>query len=423
MSAPRRLAEAIAEITAAGTPRPVERVPLLEALGRVVAAPMEVPRAMPPWANAGMDGYAVRGTDVAHARPDAPVALPVTATVPAGTMPPTPLAPGTAMRIFTGAPLPEGADTVVRWEDTDRGATTVRMTSARDAFRNVRPAGEDAAAGDDALPVGTRLGPGGLQWLASLGMHTVPVARRPVVALLRSGDELVPLARAHEVTGARIVDSNAVVLAAVVREAGGVVHDAGICADDEDAFARAVALAAEAADVVVTAGGVAAGDYDVTKGAVVAAGGTLAFWKVAARPGSQVAFGTVGGVPWLGLPGNPVSAAVCGELMLRPLLRAMAGDPRPHRPTVLVTTADRLPRDPRMTLVLRTRLTDDAPGRWRATLAGGQGSHLVRPLALADALLGMAPGEGPLAAGATVPAVRLHDGEGSARIPFADAVA
>jgi molybdopterin molybdotransferase len=420
MSAPRRLAEAIAEVTAAGTPRPVERVPLADAHGRVLSADVSSPRDLPAWANAGMDGYAVRADDVRNASDAAPVTLRVVATIPAGTMPSGAVTPGTAMRIFTGAPLPEGADSVVRWEDTDRGTEEVRVTHARDAGRNVRPAGEDAAAGEVALVAGTRLTAGALQWLASAGHTSVPVARRPVVALLRSGDELVPLSRAAEATGARIVDSNAVALAALVRDAGGIVHDLGIVADDEAAFAKALRLAAGDADVVVTAGGVAAGDFDMAKAAAVSAGGTLAFWKVAARPGSQLAFGQVRGTPWLGLPGNPVSATVCGELLLRPMLRAMAGDPLPHRPVVRVTTTDRFPRDPTMALVLRARLTEEGDGTWHATLAGGQGSHLVKPLALADALVCVAPGAGPVPAGDVLPAVRFSDGAASARVPFGD---
>lgn len=420
MSAPRRLAEAIAEVTAAGTPRPVERVPLADALGRVLAADVSAPRALPPWANAGMDGYAVRADDVRGASDDAPVTLRVVATVPAGTMPTVDVQPGTAVRIFTGAPLPAGADSVVRWEDTDRGADVVRITRARDAGRNVRPAGEDAAAGEVALAAGTRLTPGALQWLASAGQASVPVARRPVVALLRSGDELVPLSQATDATGARIVDSNAVALAALVREAGGVVHDLGIVPDHEAALTKALRLAAGEADVVVTAGGVAAGDFDMAKSAVVSAGGVVTFWKVSARPGSQLAFGAVRGTPWLGLPGNPVSATVCGELFLRPMLRAMAGDTRPHRPMVRVTSADRFPRDPHMTLVLRVRLAEETDATWRAALAGGQGSHLVRPLALADALVCVPPGEGPVPAGTELHAVRLSDGGASARVPFGE---
>lgn len=421
MSAPPSLAEALTLVTAAGSPRPTEQAPLADALGRVVAMDVVARRSVPAWPNAGMDGYAVRAADVRGATAEAPVVLRVIGTVPAGTASATPVLPGTAMRIFTGAPVPAGADSVVRWEDTDRGTTTVQVLRDRDAHGHVRPAGEDAMAGNVALPAGTVVTPGVAQYLASLGCTHVPVARRPVVALVRSGDELVPLDRVSQAGAAQIVDSNAVALAAIVREAGGTFLDLGIVPDDEGSLALALEHAAREADVIVSAGGVAAGDFDFAKAAALRAGGSLTFWKMAARPGSQLAFGEVHGVPWLGLPGNPVSATVCGELLLRPLLRTMAGDRAPHRPTHVAPAGETFARDPRMALLLRARLAEDPDGAVRLVRAGSQASHLLRPLALADGLACVAPGDAPITAGMPLPYVRFADHAGARHLPFGEA--
>ncbi|MFN8877795.1 MAG: gephyrin-like molybdotransferase Glp [Gemmatimonadota bacterium] len=421
MSAPPRLADAIAQVTAAGTLRPPEPAPLADALGRVLAVDVVAPRSIPPWPNAGMDGYAVRAADVRGATPEAPVTLRVTATVAAGAMPACGVAAGEAVRIFTGAPVPAGADSVVRWEDTDRGRAVVQVRRDRDAHQHVRAAGEDATAGAVALPAGTVVTPGVVQYLASLGLATIPVARRPVVALVRSGDDLVPLDRAAHAGPAQIVDSNAVALAAIVREAGATCLDLGIVPDDEASLAVALSRAAREADVVVSAGGVAAGDFDFAKGAAARAGGSVTFWKMAARPGSQLAFGEVRGVPWLGLPGNPASATVCGELLLRPLLRAMAGDRAPHRPTHAAPAGEPFVRDPRVALLARVRLVAAADGTAELVRSGPQASHLVRPLALADGVACVAPGDAPLTAGTPLPYVRFADHAGAARVPFGDA--
>lgn len=419
MPGPRALAEAIRDVTAAGTPRPVVAVPLAEALGQVLAEDVVAGRPLPPWPNAQMDGYAVRRADVLGAAAGAPRTLRVVGTLPAGTMPADGIGAGEAMRIFTGAPMPEGADAVVRWEDTDRGTATVEVLDDRDARApggNVRPAGEDAARGTVAMPAGTRLGPGALQWAAALGHATLPVHRAPVVALVRSGHELVPAARASEADGARIVDSNGVALAAVVRAAGGTVLDLGIVPDDLDALRDALARGAAEADAVVSAGGIAAGDFDLAKAACAAAGGTIAFWRIRARPGSQVAVGAVRGTPWLGLPGNPVSATLCGELLLRPLVRAMRGDPRPHRALHPVVMSGGLAGDPAVARLVRVTLAERDDGVWEARSAGGQASHLVGPLARAQGLV-------VLPAGASVPdggrawALRLDAEVPSARIP------
>lgn len=419
MHGPRALADAIREIAAAGAPRPVVEVASAEGLGQVLAADVIARRPLPPWPNAQMDGYAVRRADVLAASAEAPRSLRVVATLPAGTMPAHGVGPGDAIRIFTGAPMPEGADAVIRWEDTDRGDAVVRVLDDRDARAasgNVRPAGEDASPGVVAMPAGLRLGPGALQWAAALGRVTLPVHRAPRIAVVRSGHELVPAERAWEADGARIVDSNGVALAAIVRAAGGEVVDLGIVPDDLDALRDALARGAAEADCVVSAGGIAAGDFDLAKAACAAAGGTIAFWKIRARPGSQVAFGEVRGTPWLGLPGNPVSATLCGELLLRPLVRVMRGDPRPHRALQPVTMRGGLAGDPAVARLVRVTLDERDDGRWDARSAGGQASHLVGPLARAQGLVVLPAGDA-VADGGTAWAVRLDADVPSARVP------
>ncbi|MDX2184926.1 MAG: molybdopterin molybdotransferase MoeA [Gemmatimonadaceae bacterium] len=425
MRGPLPLAEAIAAVTAAGAPRPRQRVSVtghdaLDTALVVTADDVVAALDAPGFANAGMDGYAVRADDVRTASSHAPVSLRVVGTIAAGTAATGAVAPGEAVRIFTGAAVPRGADSVIRWEDTDRGDATVQIRDARDAGRNVRPAGEDARSGDVVLRAGTRVSAAHRQWLAALGVRELVVHRPPVVALIRTGDELVPPGTALAAGAPQVIDSNGVVLRQIVLAAGGAVLDVGIVPDQRDALAAAMRDAASRADVIVTAGGVAAGDFDVTKGAAVDAGGRVDFWKIRARPGSQVAVGAIGDAVWIGMPGNPVSAAVMGELLLRPLLRAMLGDARPHRPMLPVQLAEPVARDATMTLLLRATLDDDvAPGALpRARLAGAQGSHLLGPLARADVLLVVPPGADTWA-GVALDAIALHDLRGSARVPGA----
>lgn len=392
MSAPdadRRVdvAEASARIMAAARALPPERVALGDALGRVLAAPVVAPLTLPPWPNSSMDGYAVRADDVAGASDDRPVRLPVAETIAAGGFPSAPLARGTAARIMTGAPVPDGADTVVRVEHTDGGETTVAIRDAADARRNVRPAGEDARAGEVVLDAGSTLGPGQLALLAACGAAVVSVHRRPRVALLGSGDELVELDRfAEALAGRRVVNTNAVALAALVRLAGGEPVDLGVAADQPSALVERLRWAA-GVDLVVTSAGNSVGAHDHTRPAIAALGGTLEFARVRMRPGAPLAFGAVAGVPWLGLPGNPVSALVTGELFVRPLVRALAGHRRPFRAAVPAVLAEGVRLAPGLTHFLRVHLAPGDDGVPRARLTGPQGSNLLTSIARADALL------------------------------------
>jgi molybdopterin molybdotransferase len=313
-----------------------EPVALSDALGRVLARDVVSPVSLPLWDNASMDGFAVRSADVRGASTAAPVRLRVVETIAAGARGTRVVGPGEAARIMTGAPVPEGADSVVRVEDTSTSADGVEIRDDRDAGANVRAAGEDVRAGALVVRAGTVLGAAHVGVLASVGCARPSVHRRPRIAILATGDELVSLDAFDEVlAGRRIVSSNSYSLEAAVRAAGGEPVPIGIARDDPDALADRL-RDAEGCDLIVTSGGVSVGDFDYTRDVVARLGGELSLWRVRMRPGAPIGFGRLFGAPWLGLPGNPVSALVTFELFGRPLLRTLAGSTRPHRRTVPV---------------------------------------------------------------------------------------
>lgn len=404
------LEEASERILGALRPTGREVVPLAESAGRVLAVDVVAPVALPPWDNSAMDGYAVQGKDVAHATSSHPVSLRVIEAVPAGGFPFRTLGAGEATRIMTGAPIPEGADCVVRIEDTDGGESVVEVRDGRDAGRNVRSRGEDVREGDVVVRAGARIAPAGVAMLAAVGQATVAVGRAPRVAIFGSGDELVPVERFAEVQeGRRIVASNGYALAAIVRAAGGIPLELGIAPDDRQAIEQLFETAAARADLIVTSAGVSVGAHDHSR-AVVEELGAVDFWRIAARPGSQLAFGQVRGVPWLGLPGNPVSAIITGELFLRPAVLRMQGARAVHRAPIAATLDKAVARASGMTQLLRARLAREKSA-WRATLTGAQSSGRIASIAEADALLVIAPGSGALAANTPLAALPLG-GEG-----------
>ena len=369
-------------ITALG----VEHVSLRDALGRVLAADVVSPIEHPPWDNSSMDGYAVRAADVMNASAGHPVALPVLETVRAGQRPSRALDPRSAIRIMTGAPIPDGADTVIRVEDTDGGETTVVITDARDAGRNVRPRGEDLRVGAVAVSRGTVIGAAQVGVLASVGCGSVPVHRRPRVAVLASGDELVDIDRFDEVRrGDRIVSSNSYTIAASVREVGGEVVDLGIVPDDPAAYTERLQGAA-GCDLLITSGGVSVGAFDFTKDVLQSLGAELHLWRVRMRPGAPLGFGMLGAMPWLGLPGNPVSTLVTFELFARPLLRTQRGERAVFRRAIDVRTRDDVSLAAPLTHFMRAIVEWDSDGVW-ARLTGPQGSGLLTSMSLANALL------------------------------------
>ena len=407
--------EAAAAVLAELRPVESETVSLEAALGRVLAEDIVSPLALPPWDNASMDGYAVRASDVRGARHDAPVALPVTETIAAGGMPTTSLAPGTAMRIMTGAPVPRGADSVIRIEDTDRGDERVLIVDPRDAGRNVRPRGEDLDTGAVAVPASTVVGPAQLGVLASVGARTVSVHRRPRVAILATGDELVDLDRFDQVlAGKRIVSSNSYTLRAAATLAGAEVIDLGICADDRAALRECVERAhAARCDLLITSGGVSVGTFDYTREVLRELGAKIRFWRVRIRPGGPLGFGLLGGIPWLGLPGNPVSAMVTFELFGRPAIRWLRGETRPFPHVFDAVVDEEVSIAAPLTHFLRATIRHDEAGAAHACLTGPQGSGLLTSMARADALL-VVPleqfGRGPVPAGTTLRALPLGEG-------------
>ena len=379
--------EASARILAGITPLGTERVPLLDATGRVLARDAVAQYTLPHWDNSAMDGYAVRAADIAGASAATPVRLTVQETVAAGEFPTRPVREGIVTRIMTGAPLPDGADTVVRVEDTNGGLDVVEIRDARDSRKNIRPRGEDFVAGDTVIPAGTAIAPAQVGVLASLGLPSVEVHRRPVVAILGSGDELVDLDRFHEVlAGRKIVTSNSYTLSALVRANGGIPLLLGNAADSPESL-RALLGQVAGADLIVTSAGASVGAFDYTRDVLASLGARLDFWKVRMRPGAPISFGALHGTPWIGLPGNPVSVMVTFELFVRPVVRRMQGFTRIFRRPTPVVLEEPVSIGARLTHFLRGVVSVRADGALTARLTGPQGSGILTSMARANALL------------------------------------
>lgn len=402
-------ADAARRIVAAIAPLPAVVTPLTSAGGLVLAEDVVSSVALPLWANSAMDGYACRASDVRGANASAPVHLTVVEEVRAGAFPSRAVGGGQATRIATGAPVPDGADTVIRIEDTDGGTHSVSVREARDAGRNVRPAGEDVRVGDVVARAGTALRAAHIALLAAVGTATTRTHRRPRVAIVTSGDELVPLEGFAEVrAGKRIVSSNSYGLAAAVRDAGGESVDLGIVPDDPSALRAALERAATC-DLVLSSAGVSVGEADHMRRVVGELGGDIDFWRVRMRPGSPLAFGKIRTTPWLGLPGNPVSALVTFELFARPVIRRMLGHTRVFPSRVRVVVAERIAVNAPITHYFRVRLELDASGTPRAWLTGPQASNILSSVARADALLVVPPERDEVREGETLDAIPLGD--------------
>jgi molybdopterin molybdotransferase len=406
------VAEASAHMLAGLRALETETVDLEASLGRVLAMDAMSPVFLPPRDNSSMDGFAVRAADVRTAAPERPVRLQVIGTIAAGASPTRALQAGEAARIMTGAYVPDGADSVIRVEDTTAvgGGEDIDIVDARDVSRNIRRRGEDVQR--DALVVrsGTYLGAAHIGVLASIGCARPVVFCRPRVAILATGDELVALDQFAEVMGgSRIVSSNSYALAAAVREAGGEPVPIGISPDDPAVLAARLRQA-EGCDLVLTSGGVSVGDFDYTRRVVSELGGTLSLWRVRMRPGAPLGFGTLFGVPWLGLPGNPVSALVTFELFGRPLLRTLAGHARPHRRTIAVEAADAIQLGAPLTHFLRVTLETGVGAYPTARLTGSQSSGILTSMSLANALMIVPPEPAERPAGTAFRALPL-DGD------------
>ncbi len=409
--------EAALEILQHVARQPALRVPLDDALGAVLAEPVIAPLDIPPHTNSAMDGYAVRGEDVRGASAERPVRLRVTQHIAAGQAPRHPVVSGEAARIFTGARLPDGADSVIRQEDTDYGADTVSVSRDRDVGVNWRKAGEDLARGGLALEAGMALGPAELGVLASLAVAQPLVYRQPRVAILGSGDEIVDVDQADRIlSGEKIASSNTHTLMALVRLAGGQPVNLGIAADSRESLRTHLEPAREC-DLLVTSAGISVGEHDFLREVIADMDGELKFWKLRMRPGAPVGFGLLGPVPWVGLPGNPVSTMVTFELFVRPAIRAMAGHALPFRRGVPVRMAAPVSLKPRLQHFLRAVVTETENGR-EAALTGPQGSGILTSMVKANALLVIPEGQFETAAGSEVVAILRDDPVAAGTPPF-----
>ncbi|MFP5257034.1 MAG: gephyrin-like molybdotransferase Glp [Acidimicrobiia bacterium] len=383
---------------------PPVRVPIGEARGMVLADEVVAAEAVPPFAGSAMDGYAVVAADVAGASAGSPVRLPVVAEVAAGHPAPRALRAGEAMRIFTGAPMPDGADAIVMVERTERlgDGAAVAITHPARPGDHVRPAADDVRVGDVVVSRGEQLTPGHLGVLATIGVTEVPVHRRPLVGVLSTGDELVRGGGALQ--AGQIRESNGPTLLALLAEDGFEPVDLGVVPDDEAAIVGALEQGAASCDALLTSGGVSMGDLDLVK-VVLDRLGEMRWMQIAIRPAKPFAFGTVGdGTPVFGLPGNPVSSMVSYELLARPALRRLAGHPeaRWRRHPVAANLAEPLHRQPDGKLhLVRVVGERTADGALVVRSAGGQGSHQLTGMARAHGLALLPDGEG-LPAGAPV---------------------
>ena len=401
--------EARARILEHFRPLETETIPLAQASGRVLAEDVIAAQPVPPFANSSMDGYAVRVRDVASASREQPAALTVSGDIPAGASIPPPLAEGTAARIMTGAPLPEGAEAVVPVEDTDdhrdhahAGAPAppmIRIFKRASPGANIRPVGQDVRAGQGVMSAGTVLRPAEVGVLAALGRAQVRVHRRPVVAILSTGDELCEVGAT--LRPGQIRDTNSYTLAAAVEQYGGRALRLGIAHDRaEDVRAKLSSALEGSADLILSSAGVSVGAYDVVK-EVVEAEGALDFWRVRMRPGKPVAFGNVRGVPFFGLPGNPVSALVSFEVFVRPAILKMGGHRQLEKPAVRAELLEPLHSDGRESY-LRVVLERRAEG-YVARSTGDQGSAVLTSLVKANGLLIVPEGVTEVKAGEVLP--------------------
>ncbi|MDE2780880.1 MAG: molybdopterin molybdotransferase MoeA [Chloroflexota bacterium] len=390
--------EAYRQIMACFAPLEVEEKPILDCLGQTLAAEVRSPLALPPLANSGMDGYAVRRDDIVGASETSPRNLRVIGLVAAGQVSDQLVEPGTAIRIMTGAPVPPGADTVVPFEETDeisrrssgRSLADIDIQADLPLGCNVRPAGEDVREGDLVLEAGAVVRSAEIGVMASLGLERARVIRRPLVSVLSTGDELASLG--EQLSGGKIYDSNGYSVAASVAAAGGIPQVLGIARDNLEDMHRKLEEVASS-DLLVTSAGVSKGDYDVVKD-VLTERGDINFWSVQMRPAKPLAFGMLRGdpvngtgrpVPLLGLPGNPVSAMVAFEMFARPAIRTMLGLKRLARPMVQgILTAPIFNSDGRR--VYARVEVEKRDGVYYANPTGPQGSNILTSMSRANAL-------------------------------------
>ncbi len=423
-------ADAVATILREIDVLPHERVALPQSLGSVLAAEVTSPFDVPRWDNSAMDGYAVRsddfgaaarrrgGTAAGHGGPAVPVQLRVVEEIPAGAFPTRALGPGECARIFTGAPIPDGADGVIRQEDTTRiDAHSVRIDELRDVGRNVRRRGEDIAEGVAVFQPGTEIGPAQLGVLASIACADVDVYRRPRVAILSTGDEIADLSERDAILdGRKIASSNSYTMLAMADAAGAQPVDLGIAPDDPNAIRERLERAADA-DLLVTSGGMSVGEHDHLRALLQHEDAELLFWRLRMRPGAPVGLGRYGSTLWIGLPGNPVSTMVTFELFVRPAIRKLMGHTKLFRRLTPVRVGRRITTHAALQHFLRVTLSVEG-GVLTAQLTGAQSSGILSSMAKADALMVVPESRQEIAAGETLPAMLLSEAVHVADVPY-----
>lgn len=393
------LETAVAQVLAAMPAPQLERISLAESAGRILAEPVISPLDLPAFDNSAMDGYAVRAADIRTAKADAPVRLRLKGRIAAGEAFSGELAPGECLRLFTGAPIPRGADAVVMQEDTRVEGDVVQICDAAQPGENVRFQGEDVRRGATLAETGTEISPGLIGLLGAVGLGEVGVGRRPTVGLLATGSELREAGQ--PLAAGQIYESNRALLVPLIARAGGVPKAYPLIRDSLEATRAALEQAFRDCDIVITSGGVSVGEMDFVKAAFESLGGRLQFWRVAIRPGKPFVFGTLAGKYFLGLPGNPVSAFVTFLLLGRPALRRWQGArdvSLPRQPGIL---AEPLTNFGERRHFLRVRVAADG----KVYSAGKQASHALASLAAAHGLVDLPAGTN-LAAGASIEVLR-----------------
>jgi molybdopterin molybdotransferase len=401
--------EAFQHIIGHFRPLPAERVPLNEALDRVLVDELSSPENVPAFDNSAMDGYAVRRADVLEAREDNPIALRVLADLAAGYTAKVKVEPGTAIRIMTGAPIPEGADAVVMREETreaPKAENSVEILVAPEEAENIRRAGEDIRRGSRVMPAGAVVSPAAIGVMASIGLVKVEVVRRPRVALLATRDELVEVGQPLQ--PGQIRASSSYALEALIRQMGAVPVNLGIAKDDPVDL-RVKILKGTQCDMLITTGGVSVGDYDLVK-EILADVGQMNLWKVNKQPGKPQAIGVIDGTPVVGLPGNPVSSLVAFEVFVRPAIRRMQGHKRLHKPPTQVELLGAYDKRNERRQFLRAQV-HMKKNAFIATLGGAQGSHQLSGVARANGLVVLPEGKRQYAAGDHVDGFLLDVGD------------
>ena len=390
--------EALKRILDSISPLGLEKVNILDALGRVVGEDIHAGRDIPPKDNSAMDGYALRAEDTHGTAAERPVRFEVVEDIPAGTSPRKRIGPGQAARIMTGASIPEGADAVVRMEDTRKEGTSVAVFVEAKKGQDIRRAGEDVQQGEKVISRGEIIRPAEVGMLASLGRSFILVYQRPLVAVVATGDELVDIDETPSPW--KIISSNSYSLAALVLECGAIPLQIGIARDRwEDLVAKF--RDAMRADLIVSSGGVSVGDYDLVKEIMKEVGNRMQFWQIAMRPGRPLAFGALGDVPVVGLPGNPVSSMVSFEQFIRPAILKMMGHKNLFRRTVLARIVEGIEKKKGVRHFIRARIRWDGES-YTAVTTGDQGSGILKSMVRANGLIILPEGAATVGAGEKV---------------------